>query len=41
MNDYVLCVIIKYHTEKNGSVVLAFINQHGFLYNPTFRVMRS
>jgi predicted helicase len=26
--------------EKNGSGVLAFINPHGFLDNPTFRGMR-
>ena len=26
--------------EKNGSGILAFINPHGFLDNPTFRGMR-
>jgi predicted helicase len=29
-----------YFIEKNGSGVLAFINNHGFLDNPTFRGMR-
>lgn len=27
----------QYYIEKNGSGVLAFINPHGFLDNPTFR----
>jgi predicted helicase len=30
----------QYYIEKNGSGVLAFINPHGFLDNPTFRGMR-
>ena len=30
----------QYFVEKNGSGVLAFINPHGFLDNPTFRGMR-
>ena len=30
----------QYFIEKNGSGVLAFINPHGFLHNPTFRGMR-
>ena len=30
----------QYLIEKNGSGVLAFINPHGFLDNPTFRGMR-
>lgn len=30
----------QYFIEKNGSGVLAFINPHGFLDNPTFRGMR-
>ena len=30
----------QYYIEKNGSGVLAFINAHGFLDNPTFRGMR-
>lgn len=30
----------QYHIEKNGQGVLAFINPHGFLDNPTFRGMR-
>ncbi|MDD4822370.1 MAG: N-6 DNA methylase [Bacteroidales bacterium] len=30
----------QYLVEKNGSGILAFINPHGFLDNPTFRGMR-
>lgn len=30
----------QYHIEKNGSGILAFINPHGYLDNPTFRGMR-
>ncbi|MBU1872168.1 DNA methyltransferase, partial [bacterium] len=30
----------QYYIEKNGEGVLAFINPHGFLDNPTFRGMR-
>jgi predicted helicase len=30
----------QHYIEKNGSGVLAFINPHGFLGNPTFRGMR-
>jgi predicted helicase len=30
----------QYYIEKNGQGVLAFINPHGFLDNPTFRGMR-
>jgi predicted helicase len=30
----------EYFVEKNGEGVLAFINNHGFLDNPTFRGMR-
>ncbi len=30
----------QYYIEKNGSGVLAFINPHGYLDNPTFRGMR-
>src|SRR5210317_1900770 len=30
----------QHYIEKNGSGVLAFINPHGFIDNPTFRGMR-
>ena len=30
----------QYYIDKNGSGILAFINPHGFLDNPTFRGMR-
>jgi predicted helicase len=30
----------QHHIEKNGQGILAFINPHGFLDNPTFRGMR-
>lgn len=30
----------QHHIEKNGQGVMAFINPHGFLDNPTFRGMR-
>jgi predicted helicase len=30
----------QYHIEKNGQGIIAFINPHGFLDNPTFRGMR-
>ena len=40
-DDYVKFMRLgQYHIEKNGEGVLAFINPHGFLDNPTFRGMR-
>jgi predicted helicase len=40
-DDYVKFLRYGQHfSEKNGSGVLAFINPHGFLDNPTFRGMR-
>lgn len=40
-DDYVKFIrYSQYHIEKNGSGILAFINPHGFLDNPTFRGMR-
>ena len=40
-DDYVKFMrFAQYHIEKNGEGVLAFINPHGFLDNPTFRGMR-
>jgi len=40
-DDYVKFIRYGQHfIEKNGSGVLAFINPHGFLENPTFRGMR-
>jgi predicted helicase len=40
-DDYVKFMRYSQHyIEKNGSGVLAFINPHGFLDNPTFRGMR-
>ena len=40
-DDYVKFIRYGQHfIEKNGSGVLAFINPHGFLDNPTFRGMR-
>ena len=40
-DDYVKFIrYSQHHIEKNGSGVLAFINPHGFLDNPTFRGMR-
>ncbi len=40
-DDYVKFLRYGQHfVEKNGSGVLAFINPHGFLDNPTFRGMR-
>ncbi len=40
-DDYVKFIRFGQHfIEKNGSGVLAFINPHGFLDNPTFRGMR-
>ena len=40
-DDYVKFIRYgQYFIEKNGSGVLAFINPHGFLDNPTFRGMR-
>src|SRR5690554_5025345 len=40
-DDYVKFLRYGQHfIEKNGSGVLAFINPHGFLDNPTFRKMR-
>lgn len=40
-DDYVKFIRFgQYFLEKNGEGVLAFINPHGFLDNPTFRGMR-
>lgn len=40
-DDYVKFIRYSQHyIEKNGSGILAFINPHGFLDNPTFRGMR-
>lgn len=40
-DDYVKFIRYgQYFIEKNGQGVLAFINNHGFLDNPTFRGMR-
>lgn len=40
-DDYVKFLRYGQHfIEKNGSGVLAYINPHGFLDNPTFRGMR-
>ena len=40
-DDYVKFMrFSQYLIEKNGSGILAFINPHGFLDNPTFRGMR-
>ena len=40
-DDYVKFMrFAQYFIEKNGSGVLAFINPHGYLDNPTFRGMR-
>ncbi len=40
-DDYVKFIRFSQHfIEKNGEGVLAFINPHGFLDNPTFRGMR-
>jgi len=40
-DDYVKFIRYgQYFIEKNGAGVLAFINPHGFLDNPTFRGMR-
>jgi len=40
-DDYVKFIrYSQHHIEKNGTGVLAFINPHGFLDNPTFRGMR-
>lgn len=40
-DDYVKFIRYgQYHIEKNGTGILAFINPHGFLDNPTFRGMR-
>ena len=40
-DDYVKFIRYgQYFIEKNGSGVLAYINPHGFLDNPTFRGMR-
>ena len=40
-DDYVKFIRFgQYHIEKNGEGILAFINPHGFLDNPTFRGMR-
>ena len=40
-DDYVKFIRLAQHfIEKNGEGVLAFINPHGFLDNPTFRGMR-
>ena len=40
-DDYVKFIRYgQYYIEKNGTGILAFINPHGFLENPTFRGMR-
>lgn len=40
-DDYVKFIRLGQHfIEKNGSGILAFINPHGYLDNPTFRGMR-
>jgi len=40
-DDYVKFIRYgQYFIERNGEGVLAFINPHGFLDNPTFRGMR-
>jgi predicted helicase len=40
-DDYVKFMRFGQHfIDKNGSGILAFINPHGFLDNPTFRGMR-
>ena len=40
-DDYVKFMRYSQHfIEKNGEGILAFINPHGFLDNPTFRGMR-
>ena len=40
-DDYVRFIRYSQHyIEKNGSGIIAFINPHGFLDNPTFRGMR-
>lgn len=40
-DDYVKFIRFSSHLiEKNGEGILAFINPHGYLYNPTFRGMR-
>ncbi|MCH5238262.1 MAG: DNA methyltransferase [Muribaculaceae bacterium] len=40
-DDYVKFIrMAQYFIERNGEGVLAFINPHGFLDNPTFRGMR-
>jgi len=40
-DDYVKFIrYAQYFVEKNGDGVLAYINNHGFLDNPTFRGMR-
>ncbi|GAI73557.1 unnamed protein product, partial [marine sediment metagenome] len=40
-DDYVKFIKYgQYYIEKNGEGILAFINPHGFLDNPTFRGMR-
>jgi predicted helicase len=40
-DDYVKFIRLSQHfIEKNGEGVIAFINPHGFLDNPTFRGMR-
>lgn len=40
-DDYVKFIrYAQHYVEKNGSGVIAFINPHGFLDNPTFRGMR-
>jgi predicted helicase len=40
-DDYVKFIrYAQYYIEKNGSGIMAFINPHGYLDNPTFRGMR-
>ena len=40
-DDYVKFIrLAQHYIDKNGSGIVAFINPHGFLDNPTFRGMR-
>ncbi|OFX14900.1 MAG: hypothetical protein A2Z18_02500 [Armatimonadetes bacterium RBG_16_58_9] len=41
-DDYVKFIrMAQYHVERAGRGVVAFITNHSYLFNPTFRVMRS
>ena len=41
-NDYVKFIRFgQWRIERSGSGILAFITDHGFMYNPTFRGMRK